>query len=96
MGSKVEKEGVVMNGLTFDELDVAMRQHYLEVIGKTITNVRIMTEDERNSWGWDGGHWPMVFELSDGTHLIPSMDDEGNGPGNLFLVDNVDQGGWDE
>ena len=47
---------VVMNGLTFKELDEAMFGEYEELVGRTITHARIMTQDERDSWGWDGGH----------------------------------------
>ena len=84
-------DAIVMNGLTFHELDKVMYGEYEDVVGRTITHARIMTQAERDSWGWDGGHWPMVFELDDGSYLIPSMDDEGNGPGVLFQVVKVFQ-----
>jgi hypothetical protein len=80
---------IVMNGLTFKELDEAMSEYYEDLVGRTITHARIMTQDERDSWGWDGGHWPMVFELDDGTYLIPSQDEEGNGPGDIFHNEKV-------
>ena len=82
---------IVMNGLTFQELDEETAESYQDVVGRTITHARIMTQVERDSWGWGGGCWPMVFELDDGSYLIPSEDEDGNGPGDLFHVVEVFQ-----
>ena len=53
------------------------------LIGKTIANIRPMTAEEMNGYGWDG-YPPPVLVLSDGTKLFPSIDPEGNGPGTLY------------
>jgi hypothetical protein len=42
-----------------------------------------MTTSEMNREGWYG-YPPPVIELSNGTLLYPSQDDEGNSPGALF------------
>jgi hypothetical protein len=57
------------------------------VVGKTITSVRQLSEDEAEGMGWDncGGAVPVVFMLNDGSCLIPSQDPEGNGPGHIFV-----------
>lgn len=58
-----------------------------DVQGKTISEVRQMTDAELQAEGWDGrvAHAaPTVLVLEDGTKLYPSRDPEGNGPGSLF------------
>jgi len=55
-------------------------------IGLTIKAVRRMTDAERQAEGWDG-YWhatPMVIELSDGSLLYASSDEEGNAAGAIF------------
>lgn len=55
--------------------------------GKTIAEVRTMTNEEMEQEGWE--HYrekPPVIVLEDGTKLFPSQDPEGNGPGALFGV----------
>lgn len=55
------------------------------MIGRTIKNVRQMSDEEKEREGWgDSHHNPTVIELDDGSTLYPSRDDEGNGPGALF------------
>lgn len=66
------------------------------VEGRTITEVREMTEEEieREGWGRHRGHGAtMALVLDDGSVIYPSMDPEGNGPGCLFGYDpDEDQG----
>jgi hypothetical protein len=50
--------------------------------GRTIADVRYMTEDEAGRYAWY--ERPLVLILDDGTELFPSRDDEGNGGGALF------------
>jgi len=59
---------------------------YGKMVGKTITGVRPLTEDETADLMWDGHHREVAFvvTLSDGTFFIPMQDDEGNGPGALL------------
>ena len=52
------------------------------LVGRTITQVRYMSEEETTNMGWYKR--PLVISLDDGTMLFPSMDDEGNDGGALF------------
>ena len=61
-----------------------------KLIGRTIVEVRTMTEKESDTdWGWDEPG--QVIVLDDGTELIPSCDPEDNGPGRLFIFTNEGQ-----
>lgn len=56
------------------------------LVGKTIENVRYLTHDEAQEvFGWD--RKAVIIWFTDGSTLVPSMDDEGNGPGALFTSD---------
>ena len=57
-------------------------------IGRTITNVRRLTQDELEYEYWQGGESCLVLELDDGSVLYPSRDPEGNGPGCIFGIDH--------
>ena len=65
-----------------------IRKHWQSIAGQLLTgrkiiSVRYMLEDEaEESLGWD--RCGLVIELDNGLELIPSQDDEGNGPGALF------------
>ena len=92
MGSPVRR-------YTWEDIDAAVRSSYEAVVGKSIVAVRTMTEAEAESWGWDGaGHSCLVIDLSDGTALVVSRDEEGNGPGALFgcdvVLQPVEDGDW--
>lgn len=56
-----------------------------QMLGKKIIGVRYMTEDEADQRGW----WSrgLIIELEGGQTIVPSKDDEGNGPGALFTND---------
>ena len=58
--------------------------------GETIKAVRTMTDTEMLEEGWERAHYsnvnPTCFELSDGSIIYPSRDEEGNGPGIFFGV----------
>lgn len=63
------------------------------VVGKTIVDVRQMTEDEMEREMWHGRERPAVLVLDDGTEIFPSADVEGNGAGWLYGHDpEADQG----
>lgn len=86
---------------THEEIDTAVRDSFEPAVGKTIVCVRTMTEAEAESWGWDDApHACLVIDLSDGTALVVSQDEEGNGPGALFGCDVVlqpaEDGDWNE
>ena len=53
-----------------------------ELVGKTIKEVRYMTDKEVEEYGW----WKKVLIIffNDGSYILPSMDDEGNDGGALF------------
>ena len=51
------------------------------LLGKTISQVRMLTQPEADKLGWSSG--TLVIQLDDGTVLVPSADDEMNGPGAL-------------
>lgn len=50
--------------------------------GKTIKSARYLSRKEADDLGWS--KLVPVIELSDGSLLFPSMDDEGNDGGALF------------
>ena len=50
--------------------------------GRTIVDVRYLTNQEMKGMGWHNKS--IVLELSDGSLLFPSRDDEGNDAGALF------------
>jgi hypothetical protein len=52
------------------------------LLGKQITGIRYLSDDEMAVLGW--GCRCLVLELSDGTTIYPSRDDEGNDAGSLF------------
>lgn len=50
--------------------------------GKTIVAVRYLTDEEAEAMDWY--HRSLVMQLSDGTLIFLSRDDEGNDAGALF------------
>lgn len=52
------------------------------LVGKTIKNVRYMTDEEIMNNGWCNR--PLVIFFTDGSYMYASQDDEGNGAGALF------------
>ena len=50
--------------------------------GRTISQVRYLTDEEQEQLGWYGKS--LVIILDDGNGIFASQDDEGNGPGSLF------------
>jgi hypothetical protein len=51
------------------------------LVGKTIKETRYMTDKEAEEFGWYKK--PLVIVFTDGTYIIPMMDDEGNDGGSL-------------
>jgi len=65
-----------------------MRRMVNSVEGLTIVKSRPMTREELLTEGWEDEK-AVVLELSDGSLLYPSRDEEANGPGVFFwLADN--------
>jgi hypothetical protein len=56
-------------------------------VGKVISGSHFLSQDEAKNVGWDdnGQDSCLVMEFTDGTLCFPSRDDEGNGPGFLWL-----------
>jgi hypothetical protein len=54
--------------------------------GRTITEVRYMTEEERENLGWYSRS--VVLILDNGSLFFPAADDEGNDAGALFGQDS--------
>ena len=55
------------------------------LVGRTIKQVRYLTEEECEDLNWYSR--PIIIQLSDGTMVFPSSDDEGNNAGALFGQD---------
>ena len=64
-----------MNGETMSDF-----QH---IIGRKIIGVRYLTQEELDEMDWYG-RVPVIL-LDDGTEIVASQDDEGNGPGRFFI-----------
>jgi hypothetical protein len=60
----------------------------LDLVGKRIVRVRSITKKELEEMGWeDYEHYKTpVIELEGGYKLFSSMDEEANGPGQLFGI----------
>lgn len=56
---------------------------YEPLIGRTIVGVRALTKEELDQYDW-WGSIPVLI-LDDGTQVVPSRDDEGNGGGTFFF-----------
>lgn len=56
-------------------------------VGRKIVAARYMTAEESEALMWDGGK-AIVLVLDNGDYILPSSDEEGNGPGVLFSNKN--------
>lgn len=63
-----------------------IKMEYGSLVGKTVAQVRLLTDTELGQFGWDGdyGAVPFVVFFTDGSFIIPSRDDEANGAGALI------------
>jgi hypothetical protein len=52
------------------------------LVGKTVANVRYLTDKEQQGMGWYRKALVIIF--TDGSYMFPSADDEGNDAGALF------------
>lgn len=62
-----------------------VRAEFGSLEGKTISNVRAMTDTEVHQMLWFDGEVGVVIEFTDGTYFILSKDEEGNGAGFGFI-----------
>lgn len=62
---------------------------YGELVGRYITSVRPLRQNECEMLGWEYEHSEdaCVFILDNGAAFIPMADPEGNGAGALMLAD---------
>lgn len=56
------------------------------LVGKTIKEVRYLTDEEVEGLGWFTKALVIIF--ADGSYIFPSADDEGNDAGALFTSDD--------
>ena len=54
------------------------------LVGRRIVEVRAMSKSELEAEGWPADEIAPVLVLDSGTVVVPSRDEEGNGPGALF------------
>ena len=58
----------------------------MEVIGRKIVDVISLNKKVIEKEGWDNSPYNSVcLVLDDGSIIYPSQDEEGNGPGAIFL-----------
>jgi hypothetical protein len=64
-----------------------IKSQYGSLVGKTIKEVRALTADEANIFGWSVTHGttPCIIIMTDGSVMIPSSDPEGNSAGHIFV-----------
>lgn len=64
---------------TKEQIEHAENHNFL--VGKTVKGVRYLTNEEMEDLMWSKN--PLVIEFTDGTVMLPMMDDEGNDGGSL-------------
>lgn len=63
-----------------------IKREFGSLVGKTVLRVRPMTISECEMFAWDyRNDYAFLVEFTDGTVIIPSSDQEGNGAGHLFV-----------
>lgn len=62
-----------------------VNREFGSLIGKTVASIRSMSDTELEEMMWYKGEIGVVLEFTDGTYLILSKDEEGNGAGFGFL-----------
>ena len=67
--------------MRYEELENFWNNRAKALVGKTIKNVRYMTSEEAEEFGWHSR--PIIIFFTDGTHIIPMRDDEGNDGGSV-------------
>lgn len=81
-------------GRSDDRVDAFIFNAFGWMIGKKISSVRELTEDEYEQMGWSKNTWSiavaMVFD--DGTFMIPVSDPEMNNPG--WVISSHAQNFW--
>jgi uroporphyrinogen-III synthase len=57
-----------------------------DLIGKKIVSISPMTKAAVEAMGWYCRTMPSKIELDDGTMIIAMRDEEGNGPGVIYVM----------
>ena len=58
----------------------------LMLVGRIVKEVRVMTLEEKELEGWNDRSDVVVIVFDNGAKVYASQDEEGNGPGALFGV----------
>lgn len=68
-------------------IEQVINREFGELVGKTVKQVRPLTEVEMEMFGWENNHSDIGFVIifTDNTCMIPSSDPEGNSPGFAFV-----------
>jgi len=66
-------------------MDIHLKKFNKLLKGKTIKDVSWLSNDGLQQCGWYKR--PIVIEFTDGSYIMPQMDDEGNDGGALFYQD---------
>ena len=67
--------------MTKEEIEPYWNKKAQILVGKTIKETRYMTDEEAEKFGWYKK--PLIIIFTDGTYIMPMMDDEGNDGGSL-------------
>ena len=68
-----------------EQKNAYVTREYGSLVGKTVSAVRALTDTEIDEMLWFRGEIGTVIEFIDGSYVIVSKDEEGNGAGSLFL-----------
>jgi len=71
-----------MGKVTAEEVEPYWNKQVQLLVGKTIAKAEYMTKERAEEWDWDKQGLELTF--TDGTSMLLSQDDEGNGPGSAF------------
>ena len=87
MTNPFDFDRIMTNSFDFDPVKYVKEEYGDHLIGRTIVDVRLMTQDEIDQFGWHSTPFdvPFVVWLDNGTWFIPVRDPEVNGPGDLMI-----------
>lgn len=62
---------------------VSIEYYKTQLVGRTIVDVRDLTQEEKDEYDWYGAGYVLV--LDNGTEVIPTSDSEGNNCGSMWV-----------
>ena len=68
-----------------EQVDAYIKEEYAEFAGKKLLCIRVANQAELDEMGWDEYHPTIIMLFEGGLSLTVSQDEEGNGPGFLFI-----------